>query len=70
MEDVYLFDGIKKRKATASELVQFEKDRLEAEQQKRLLKAAEQEKKEKRESAVNKLKALGLTDEEVDALIP
>jgi hypothetical protein len=57
-------DG-KKREMNAEEKAQFEKD-LEA---MRLIEAAEKEKAEKKESATNKLKALGLTDAEVEALL-
>ena len=61
-------DG-KKRKATAEEIAQIEKDRTEAAEQKRLIEAAEKEKADKKQSATNKLKALGLTDSEVEALL-
>jgi hypothetical protein len=57
-------DG-KKREMNAEEKAQFELD-LEA---MRLIEAAEKEKAEKKESATNKLKALGLTDSEVEALL-
>jgi hypothetical protein len=68
-ETIYIFEDGKKRKATAEEIAQFEKDRAEYEAQARLIEAAEKEKAEKKESATNKLKALGLTDAEVEALL-
>jgi predicted DNA binding protein len=69
IETMYVQVGDKKRKATAEEIAQFEKDRAEMQEQKRLIEAAEKEKAEKKESATNKLKALGLTDAEVEALL-
>jgi predicted DNA binding protein len=68
-EQIYVsIDGVR-RKATAEEIAQFEKDALEREETQRLIEAAEKEKAEKKESATNKLKALGLTDAEVEALL-
>jgi predicted DNA binding protein len=68
-EIIYITDNGKRRKATAEEIPQFEKDRVEELEQQRLIEAAEKEKAEKKESATNKLKALGLTDSEVEALL-
>ena len=68
-EFIYVMENGKKRKATAEELAQFEKDWAEQAEQQRLIEAAEKEKAEKKESATNKLKALGLTDSEVEALL-
>jgi hypothetical protein len=68
-ETLYVMEDNKKRKATAEEIAQFEKDRAEYEAQQRLIEAAEKEKADKKESATNKLKALGLTDAEVEALL-
>jgi DNA-binding NarL/FixJ family response regulator len=42
----------------------------QAQEAQRLIEAAEKEKIQKRESAVSKLKAIGLTDDEIAALIP
>jgi hypothetical protein len=66
---IYIVENGKKRKATAEELLQRDKDRAEYEEAQRLIEAAEKEKAEKKESATNKLKALGLTDSEVEALL-
>jgi hypothetical protein len=66
---IYVYENGKKRKATAEEIAQFEKDRAEFDEAQRLIEAAEKEKAEKKESATNKLKALGLTDSEVEALL-
>jgi predicted polyphosphate/ATP-dependent NAD kinase len=68
-EIIYVMEDGKKRKATGEELAQFEKDAAEAAERERLIEAAEKEKAEKKESATNKLKALGLTDSEVEALL-
>jgi hypothetical protein len=68
-ETIYVMEDGKKRKATAEEIAQIEKDQAEAQERKRLIEAAEKEKAEKKESATNKLKALGLTDSEVEALL-
>jgi predicted DNA binding protein len=68
-ETIYVQDGDKKRKATPKEIAQFEKDAVESAERERLIEAAEKEKAEKKESATNKLKALGLTDSEVEALL-
>jgi Holliday junction resolvasome RuvABC DNA-binding subunit len=68
-EIIYVSEDGKKRKATAEEIAQLEKDRAEALEREKLFEAAEKEKAEKKESATNKLKALGLTDSEVEALL-
>ena len=68
-ETIYVQQNGKKRKATAEEIAQIEKDRAEFEEQQKLIEAAEKEKAEKKQSATNKLKALGLTDAEVEALL-
>ena len=68
-ETIYVIEDGKKRKATAEETEQILKDRAEFEAQQKLFEAAEKEKAEKKESATNKLIALGLTDSEVEALL-
>jgi len=68
-ELIYIQDNDKKRKATIQEIEQILKDRADAQEQARLIEAAEKEKAEKKESATNKLQALGLTDSEVEALL-
>jgi predicted DNA binding protein len=68
-EIIYISEDGKRRKATVEEITQFEKDQAEAAESQRLIEAAEKEKAEKKESATNKLKALGLTDSEVEALL-
>ena len=68
-EIIYVQDGNKKRKATTEEIAQLEKDQVEALEREKLFEAADKEKAEKKESATNKLKALGLTDSEVEALL-
>lgn len=68
-ETIYVMEDGKKRKATAEELAQFEKDAAEYEAQKRLIEAEQQAKEEAKASAMAKLATLGLTDEEISALI-
>lgn len=68
-DTIYIQENDKKRKATAEELAQFEKDRLEAEEQARLLEAETAAKEAAKTSAMAKLSSLGLTDEEISALI-
>jgi len=68
-ETIYVQIGDKKRKATAEEIAQFEKDRLEAEQRQRLEEAEAQAKQAKLDSAKAKLAALGLDEEEVAAIV-
>jgi hypothetical protein len=69
-ETIYIHDAGKKRKATAEEIAQFEKDWAEQAEQKRLFEAEQTAKAEARESAMAKLKKLGLTDDEIAALVP
>ena len=68
-ETIYVIEDGKRRKATAEEIAQLEKDRAEQLEREKLFEAAEKEKAEKKQSATNKLKALGLTDSEVEALL-
>jgi len=68
-ETIYIQDGDKKRKATTEEIAQFEKDKLEAEEQKKLFEAEAQAKQAKLESAKAKLAALGLDEEEIAAIV-
>jgi hypothetical protein len=68
-ETIYVTqDGIK-RKATAQEIAQIEKDRAEFEEQARLIEAEQTAKAEAKASAMAKLAALGLSEEEVQAII-
>lgn len=69
LEQFYILENNKKRKATKQEIAQFKKDRLEAEKAERLLEAEQLAKEEARKSAISKLKALGLTDDETSALV-
>jgi hypothetical protein len=69
-EIIYVQEAGKKRKATAEEIAQFEKDQAEAQEAQRLLEAEQLAKAEARESAMAKLKKLGLTDDEIAALVP
>ena len=68
-ETIYIFEDGKKRKATAEEIAQFEKDQAEYEAQARLIEAETTAKAEAKASAMAKLAALGLSDEEVQAII-
>jgi hypothetical protein len=68
-DTIYIQDNGKKRKATAEEIAQIEKDRLEFAEQARLFEAEQTAKAEAKASAMAKLAALGLSDEEVQAII-
>jgi hypothetical protein len=69
-ETIYVSDNGNKRKATAKEITQIEKDRTEYEAQARLIEAEQTKKDSDRASAMAKLSKLGLTDDEIARLIP
>jgi hypothetical protein len=69
-EIIYVQEDGKRRKATATELEQFEKDALEREETQRLIEAEQTKKDADRASAMAKLSKLGLTDDEIASLIP
>jgi hypothetical protein len=68
-ETIYVIEDGKKRKATVEEIAQFEKDRAEYEEQQRLIEAETTAKAQAKESAMAKLRKLGLTDDEIAGLI-
>jgi len=68
-EIIYVTEDNIRREATAEEIVQFEKDRAEALERQLLIEAEAQAKQAKLESAKAKLAALGLDEEEVQAII-
>ena len=72
-EKIYINKDGKRIELKGAELEAFleqqSKDRAEQLERERLIEAAEKEKAEKKQSATNKLKALGLTDSEVEALL-
>ena len=68
-ETIYVQIGDKKRKATAEEIAQFEKDAAEAQERVRLIEAETTAKAQAKESAMAKLRKLGLTDDEIAGLI-
>ena len=69
-EIIYFQENGKKRKATTEEIAQLEKDSAEIQEAQRLLEAEQKAKEEARQSAMDKLKKLGLTDDEIAALVP
>ena len=69
-EIIYVQEDNKRRKANAEELAQFEKDQAEAQAEASRIEAEQLAKEEARKSAMDKLKKLGLTDEEIAALVP
>jgi len=69
-ETIYIQEDNKKRKATAEEIAQLEKDWAEQAERERLIEAETTAKELARQSAMDKLKKLGLTDEEISALVP
>jgi hypothetical protein len=68
-ETIYIHDNGKKRKATAEEIAQFEKDAAEYVEAQRLIEAETTAKAEAKESGMAKLRKLGLTDDEIAGLI-
>jgi hypothetical protein len=68
-ETIYVQIDDKKRKATAEEIAQFEKDAAEALEREKLFEAEQTAKAEAKASAMAKLAALGLNDDEVNAII-
>jgi hypothetical protein len=68
-EIIYVSENGKKRKATAEEIAQIEKDRLEYEAEQSRIEAEQTKKDADRASAMAKLTALGLNEEEVNAII-
>jgi hypothetical protein len=59
--------GIQELDLTTEEIAQREQDAIQAEQDKLVRLAKEEQEKANKQSAINKLKALGLTDAEVEA---
>ena len=68
-EKIYYGDETGRHEAKGKKLEEILQAQAEAQESQRLIEAAEKEKIQKRESATNKLKALGLTDSEVEALL-
>jgi hypothetical protein len=69
-ETIYVNEDGKRRKATAEEIAQFEKDAAESQERARLIEAEQTKKDADRASAMAKLSKLGLTDDEIASLIP
>jgi hypothetical protein len=69
-EKIYVSIDDKRIEAKGEVLEQILKDQAEAFERQRLLEAEQQAKAEARESAMAKLKKLGLTDDEIAALVP
>jgi hypothetical protein len=68
-ETIYIQENGKKRKATAEEITQMEKDQVEYEETQRLIEAEQTAKAEAKASAMAKLAALGLNEDEVNAIL-
>jgi hypothetical protein len=68
-ETIWIGEDGKKRKATAEEIAQFEKDKLEREEAQRLIEAELKAQEELKQSAIAKLAKLGLTEDEAKAVI-
>ena len=68
-EIIYRQDAEKKRKFNEEELAQIEKDRAEYEAEQKRIEAETTAKAEAKASAMAKLAALGLSDEEIQAII-
>jgi hypothetical protein len=68
-DKLYITIDGKKREMNAQEIAQFEKDRAEYEAQQKLIEAETTAKAQAKESAMAKLRKLGLTDDEIAGLI-
>jgi len=68
-DKIYIQVGDKKQEAKGEVLEQILKDQAEWEEQQRLIEAEQQAKEEAKASAMAKLSALGLSDEEIQAII-
>ena len=68
-ETIYVQEDGKKRKATAEEIAQLEKDRAEFQAEQSRIEAEAQAKQAKLDSAKAKLAALGLDEEEIAAIV-
>lgn len=69
-EKIYIGIDDKRIEAKGEVLEQILKDQAEAQEVKRLLEANTAAKEAARQSAMDKLKKLGLTDDEIAALVP
>jgi regulator of protease activity HflC (stomatin/prohibitin superfamily) len=69
-EKIYIGIDGKRIEAKGEQLEYILQAQAEAEAQQRLLEAEQQAKEEARQSAMDKLKKLGLTEEEIAALVP
>ena len=69
-EKIYIQINDKKQEAKGEVLENLLQAQAEAQEQRRLFEAEQQAKEAARESAMAKLKALGLTDDEISALVP
>jgi hypothetical protein len=69
-DKIYIGIDNKRIEAKGEVLEQILKDQAEAAEQARLIEAEQTAKAEARESAMAKLKKLGLTDDEIAALVP
>jgi hypothetical protein len=68
-EIIYVMEDGKKREATTKEIAQIEKDQAEDAEAQRLIEAETTAKAQAKESAMAKLRKLGLTDDEIAGLI-
>jgi len=68
-DKLYVTVNGKKREMNAEEIAQFEKDAAEAAEAQRLIEAEQTTKAEAKASAIAKLTALGLNEDEINAII-
>ena len=69
-EKIYITEGNKRIEAKGEVLEQILKDQADWEAEQKLFEAEQTKKDADRESAMAKLKKLGLTDDEIAALVP
>ena len=68
-DKIYVQVNNKRREMTAEEIAQFEKDQADELERVRLIEAELQAKEELKKSAIAKLAAIGLTEEEAKIII-
>jgi hypothetical protein len=69
-DKIYIIKNNKRVEAKGKDLDYILEIQAEAQEQEKLFEAEQQAKEAARASAMDKLKKLGLTDEEIEALVP
>jgi hypothetical protein len=69
-EKIYIYKDEKRQEAKGEDLEYILQTQAEIQEQARLIEAEQQAKEAARQSAIDKLKKLGLNEEEIAALVP